>query len=157
LKSQPRNTDALHLKGLIASSQGHHEVALALFDRAIAALPSFADAYFNKGNALAGLGRSEEALSAYERALAIKPGHPEVMLNMGNLLQQMGKLSESIELYHDMTRQHPNDARGHYNLAISLAALCREREEVPESAVDEVIAVFDRALALDGAKPQVHF
>ena len=52
LKKNPRNGDALNLKGLIAQTQGRHEEGVVLFDRASAALPAFAEAHFNKANSL---------------------------------------------------------------------------------------------------------
>jgi len=80
------NPDALNLKGMIAFERGRSADALALFERAVAALPSFAAAHINRGNALAVLGRKDDAITALERGLQLQPHDVAANVAMSSLL-----------------------------------------------------------------------
>ncbi len=89
------NPDALNLKGMIAFQQGRLTDAVALFDRALAALPSFADAHVNRGNALTALGHNEDAISAYEQALALRPDNLGASGAISPLLAARGEFKKA--------------------------------------------------------------
>ena len=157
LKTDPANSDALNLKGAIASAQGRQEDALVLFERAIAALPSFADAHFNQANSLAALGRTDEALTAYAQAVALKPAYADARLNLGGLLQKIGRRDAALAVFRDMTRICPADARGHANLGICLGEAlptAASHDQAPMAA--EAMTAFARSLVLAPNSADAH-
>src|SRR5690242_4573599 len=62
----PDYFDALHLKGVAAAQQKHHDAAIALMRRALAVKPDHAGAHGNLGGLLLRLGRAEEALACFD-------------------------------------------------------------------------------------------
>jgi tetratricopeptide (TPR) repeat protein len=158
LKVERNNSDALNLKGIIASAGGRHKHAISFFERAASARPSFADPHFNKALALAALGRSEEALASYADAVRIKPTYGDARLNLGLLLFTLGRKDEAIAAFRAMTETCPLDARGFYNLGVSLEKSLPSADEARRDAIaDESAAAFNRALALNPGNPDIHY
>ena len=96
LKAQPRNTDALHLLGVLASQTKQHERAVELIGKAIAANPKAASFHSNLANSLLALGRAEEALESYDRAVALKPDMAEAWSNRSNALRRLLRAEEAL-------------------------------------------------------------
>jgi Flp pilus assembly protein TadD len=90
LAGDPRNAEALHLRGVILQRDGNVSQAAELFRQAIAIDPNVVGYHNNLGVALHRLGRLEESAAAYRRALQIKPSLVHVQTNLNLVLQQMG-------------------------------------------------------------------
>jgi predicted TPR repeat methyltransferase len=104
--------------------------SVALFRRAIDAVPDNALAHNNLGVALVDEGKISEALDHFQRAVAIAPWDTDAQSNVGNALRGLGRQSEAVEAYKKALEQAPNDATTHYNLATALADLERTDEAV---------------------------
>lgn len=99
LALDPRQSDALHLSGLIAHQRGRHAEALALIDQAIAR-DGRPPAYLNSaGSVLLALGRSSEAEARFRQAIARDPLYPDAHNNLGNALHSLGRFDEAIAAY----------------------------------------------------------
>ena len=158
LKKNPRNGDALNLKGAIAHTQGRFDEALTLFDRAVVALPAFADAHFNRANSLKALERNDDALAAYDKAIALDPTHAGARLNVGTLLQNIGRTPEAITAFRNMATACPADPRGHYNLGVCLTeTLVSSLEDEHAAMADEAEAALKRAVTLTPNDANAHF
>jgi len=72
LDADPGNADALMLAGLVANRRGDLQVALTLFDRAVAADPEHDAAWTNRAHPLAALGRLDQAEQSVREALALR-------------------------------------------------------------------------------------
>src|SRR5215212_8931637 len=64
LAANPRNADALHLLGVIATDTGHAPVGAQLIRQAIAIVPRFAEFHRHLGDALHRAKRPAEAAAA---------------------------------------------------------------------------------------------
>lgn len=158
LKVDRNNSDALNLKGLIASTQGRHKHAISFFDRAAATRASFADPHFNKALALVALGRNDEALACYTNAIRLKPNYADARLNLGLTLHVMGRKEEAIAAFRAMTETCPTDARGFYNLGACLEKILPATDaDKRDIRADESARAFARALTLNPGNPDIHY
>ncbi len=105
LKTNPRNSEALHLLGVACYQRRDFERSARLIADAIGIRkdPAY---FFNLGYALQGAGRAEEAVAAYRDALALRPDYPEAQNNLGNALKALDRLEEAVVAYgHALTLQ----------------------------------------------------
>ena len=77
LQSDSKNSDALHLLGVIAHQAGHHQSAVDMIGQAIALKPDYAEAYSNRGNTLKELKQFDAALASYDTASVLIPDYAE--------------------------------------------------------------------------------
>lgn len=133
-------------KGMVLEQQGHIELALQLYDQAIARMPELARAHFNRGNILMDSGRAQDALDAYAKAVVYKPDSAATHYNMGNLHLQLGNARAAIQAFQRAIVLKPDFAEAHRDLGMAF-------DEVGQSA--EANARFRQALALqpDCAEP----
>jgi len=129
LEAEPREANALHLLGVLASQAGQHKAALELIRQALAINPDVAEFHSNLALVNIALGRSDEAVSCYEEARRLQPESRQALKNLGNLLKQMGRLPRAEAIYREALRLEPNDADALTNLGAALA----EQGKVEES------------------------
>jgi len=85
LDTSPASAKSHYFYGILLSSRGDDNGAVATYDRAIAIFPAYSEAYHNRGNALARLGRREEAAESYAACLRFDPGHTGAAANLATL------------------------------------------------------------------------
>src|SRR5262245_56421825 len=90
LASQPDHAEALHLLGVVAAHQGHHETAVGLIGRAVGVQPKFPHAFNNLGLTLHAMGRFDEAKAAFQQAIAIWPDYAIAHFNLSSTLLLLG-------------------------------------------------------------------
>lgn len=73
LRAVPEHPEALYGKGMLLARRGDHLAALALFDRAVQAAPTFTDARRFRGVLLARVGRFDEAMREVNWCLDREP------------------------------------------------------------------------------------
>lgn len=99
LADQPRQPDALHLRGVIAHQQGDQALAEQLIGRAIT-VQGRDPAYHNSlGTVLLARGRPDRASRSFQRATALAPGYAEAHNNLGNANQMIGNLDAARAAY----------------------------------------------------------
>jgi tetratricopeptide (TPR) repeat protein len=74
------------------TTAGHHDLAIASFDLAIALDPAFAEAFFSRGLALEAIKQLEAALVDFDRALIFSPEHHEARMHQDSLLRILGRI-----------------------------------------------------------------
>jgi protein O-GlcNAc transferase len=137
-----------HLQlGNVLKRQGKLGEAAAAYRHALALKPDLAEACNNLGVVLQSQGKFVEALDAYERAIKLRPGDLEAAYNRAVALQQQGSRDQAEAAYRDILRQGPNRF-----VYVNLGALLQE-----QGRLDEALAAFDAALALDPAYTEAHF
>ena len=85
LDTSPASAKSHYFYGILLSSRGDDNGAVAAYDRAIAIFPAYSEAYHNRGNALARLGRRQEAAESYAACLRFDPGHVGAAANLATL------------------------------------------------------------------------
>jgi tetratricopeptide (TPR) repeat protein len=85
--------------GSLKKNEGDLEGAIALFEQAIAADPSFALAHYNLGTAHRNRGYLDEAIAAYRQAIALAPNYPEAHQNLGVALFKLGQMPEALQAF----------------------------------------------------------
>lgn len=95
---------------------------VALYEKAIAADPSFAAVYYNLANAYRDLREPSRALDNYELALMADPKFADARRNYAILLQQQGYIADALDQYETILQKNPNDAAVHVTVAGLYAA-----------------------------------
>lgn len=107
---------------------GDPDEAVALVERAVAALPARADLHFRLGTVLNRQGRGAEAVASFERAIAIDPKASPFHINHGIALRQAGRLADSVAAFDRALALRPGDPLAHWNRGLSLLGLGRLAE-----------------------------
>lgn len=87
LNSDPRQSTAWVLKGIIAKTQGDFKGAESAYQRAAECNPEDGDAWFNLSNLLKQQGRRDEAITAARRASAIRRAWVAPLLSLAELMR----------------------------------------------------------------------
>jgi len=119
LGSEPANSDALHLLGLIAHQIGQLDTAVDLIRQAVSIKPS-GPMYYNLGLVLQTQGNLAAAVENYRKAIAINPDDAKVYSNLGAVLQLQGNFDAAIKCYLRAVALNPEDAGAHSNLGVAL-------------------------------------
>ena len=162
LAQDKANPDALNLKGAIALQRGRAADAVALLERAVEVLPSFAAAQINFGRALAAVDRKDDAIIALKRGLQLQPTDAGANVAISALLAERGE--HGVAAVHlraalDAATQWPSELRA--ELTSNLGDYLR-RDKQFEKAIDaqrqalallpdNVIIGFNLAMALQEA------
>jgi tetratricopeptide (TPR) repeat protein len=92
--------------------------ALAAYERAIEADPSFADAYVNLGRLLHLQHRLGEAEAVYRRGMSRCQSDALLRYNLGVLLDEMGRRPAALQVYREALALQEDFADCHYNIAL---------------------------------------
>jgi predicted TPR repeat methyltransferase len=128
LRSDPRNSNALNLLGMIHHAQGRHEAAGEMIARAIEGAPSVAGFHNNLGNVRLAQRQHEQAEQSYRRAIRIQPNYVEAINNLGVALMGQGKVEDAIPLFTraiGMKHDYPS-ARNNLGNALRAKRMYRE-------------------------------
>ena len=150
LSLNPRHGEALHLRAVISCMNGRPVEAVALFQRAIQAVPDQALYHYNLGNAYKDLKRFDEAIACYQRALELKPDYREVLNNLGIAFHEQGRYEEAAASYQRAIRADPEHA-GCANVYCNLANALRKLE-----LGKEAVLCYREALKLKPDFPEVY-
>jgi len=142
LKSQPRNTDALYLLGLLTQMTGRFEESAELFARAVRENPRSVKFLVNLGLSLGGmgLGRTHEAIEALRAAVAIDPNVPAAWNNLGNEFRNDLRYDDAMDAYRRAIALDANFADAHLNLGATLQEI--------EPTLDNAMAAYRKAISL---------
>jgi tetratricopeptide (TPR) repeat protein len=143
LRIDPRQSDSLHLLGMIAYQAGNHEAAIAMIRQAIAINKAEAVYHSNLGTVFHAQSSLDEAAECYRNALALSPRLAVAHYNLGNVLQAQDKLEGAAACYERALALQPDLVEAHYNLGNVLQA---------QDKLDEAVACYERALALQPEK-----
>ncbi len=139
LKTQPDNSEALHLLGLISYKRGDLDPALKYLRKAIKHDPNSADAYYDLGNVLQEKGQTSKAITQYRKAIKLYPDYFDAYNNMGIALQDNLQIDKAIKSYREALRINPDYAEAHNNIGVAF----QEKQQL-----DEAITHFQKALLL---------
>ncbi len=132
--------DAVYAQAIACASERNLELAIQLFDQAIALDPSRAEPYYKRANAHKDLGRNEAAIASYEQAIERRPDYAHAYCNRGVVLQVLGRVEAALSSYAHAIALDPADFMAHYNRALLMQ---------DSSRWEEAIADYNRAIALN--------
>ena len=140
--SQPNPLEAARLNNLGCAymNQQLFEKALAQFQQAEKADPSFAIARLNEGVAYLNLQKIDEAKAALEDALKHDPKNPNAWYSLGLMAKNSGDAQGAIDAFNRVTEIDPNDADTWYFLGTSYT----QSKQFPQA-----IEAFQHALQLN--------
>lgn len=172
LRTQPWNSDALQLLGIVAAREQRLADAVDYFSKALD-LKADAGTLINRAAAHSLLGNHVQALADCDLAIALKPELARAYVTRGNALMGLARGQEALQSYDRAVALNAGNAdawqqRGHAQLALgeptdALASYERALELQPGHADThvgrglaladlrrhaEAIASYDRALAL---------
>lgn len=143
LKSDPRNTDALHGLAAVALRQGHPDQAEWLYQQALEANPQDPEAQ----SALINLRGQVDPVATESRLKTLVAEQPELAaphFALGNLYARQGRWSEAQSAYFRAWNIEPDNPDVLYNLAVSLEHLHQTRL---------AIQYYGQAIAAANARP----
>lgn len=128
LKTNPHNTDVLHLLGILFAQQQDFLSAQYYLDQALQFNPQSPTFLNSMGNILKNLQRYEDAMLQYQKALLLQPNNPTLHNNIGNIFSLLGQLTSAKECYSKAIHLNPQYADAHYNLSLVLTKLNQQQE-----------------------------
>jgi len=96
IRYDPKNTDALNLRGVMYFYQKKYSLALEDYHKALAINPNDAEVYVNRGNVYGRLEEDDQAILDYAKAIELKPYLAEAYVNRGNLYARQGQYDLAI-------------------------------------------------------------
>jgi len=139
LKKNPRNAEALNLRGVLAAQVGRPDAGIDHIRRAIRINDRNPVYHYNLALAYQAVRNGDAAITSYRRATFLKPDYVDALINLGNLLFNKGDLGEATANYRKAARLAPASAMAQHNLGSSLLA---------QESWEEAAACFREALRL---------
>ena len=117
-----------------ALESDHIEAALATYQRAINADPTYVDPYINAGRLLHSAGKLDGALRVYRAALETCGADGVLLYNLGVLLEDLDRGADALVAYRAALRVDPDLADCHYNLSLLYEKTARPKEAIRHMA-----------------------
>jgi len=158
LKADPKNSDALHLLGVIAHQTGKHQTAADLISQAIEINCNDASYHSNLGLVLQELKQFDAAVASFETAIILKPDYAAAYYNRGNALHQLNRLDSAVASYDKAIALQVNYAQAYSNRGLVLQKLKQldaaviSYAKAIELQPDYVDAYFNLGIALQEYK-----
>jgi Flp pilus assembly protein TadD len=117
----PEHPDLLHLRGLVALSDGHPAAGRDWLLRAVRAAPRTALYWNNLGVAQRQCGALDDAVRAHRRAISLDPAYASAHNNLGAVLASLGSFREAANSFVTARRLGARDLDTRDNAATALA------------------------------------
>lgn len=114
LSRMPCNTDLIVQMGCAHMMAKQYELALQVFDTALALRPHLPEAFSNKGFALFELGRLDEAENALATALHMKPALLGALINLANVLIARRSHDKALGTLEHLLTLDPSNPSAHF-------------------------------------------
>lgn len=139
----PKLWKSLNALGVIHNRTGHPDLALDVFDRALAIEPGSAALYNNKGLSLMLLKNYHQAELQFKKALSLNPDHKLALNNLGLLAAKQGHWKEA-QRYFELGL---GKAKAHHNLGVLMAdqGMSAQAAEQFRRAMETSPSHYDRA------------
>jgi len=92
--------------------------ALAEFDKAVEADPSFAPPYFYRGHIQAKMGHPTDAITSLQKSLELESNHPEAHYEIALAYLGVEKHSKAVTHFNTAIEQDPNHGKSYYQLGL---------------------------------------
>lgn len=123
LQIESKNIPALHVLGLIRSSQGKLDEAIEFLAKAIKISPNDSSLQYNFAKALSDNGLDARSLPHHKKAVGLMPENPDAWINYGKTLSNLASFEEAIECYNTALRLRPKYPEALINKGAALKEL----------------------------------
>jgi tetratricopeptide (TPR) repeat protein len=169
-----KNTEALHLLGIINAQTGNPKEGIKLLQKVIDIEPDKAETFCDLATVMQSMGNKNSAADYYKKAIDINPKMFQAHYNLGNINAERGKIEESINAYKKAIEINPKFSPAYNNLGNVLKAGRRVAEALymyqhailvdpnyipaynnvglilqDQGKSDEAIQIFEKALAMN--------
>lgn len=134
LAREPKNPDALHLKGVLCQQLGNPKGAIDLIRLAIHYQPVNTNFYVNLGRTLLQQGKPaqiEESIRIFQEGLRYQPHQPQFYLYLGHSHQAAGQIEDALTAYQTALDLNPQYPEVFEALGTLLCEAGRPREAIP--------------------------
>jgi predicted TPR repeat methyltransferase len=147
LDTNPRDPQALYLRGVVTGQLGRPHEAIELLERAISLEPGNVHAISELAKQLQQTGQLEASAAVLRRLISLRPDLGELHSNLGMLLRRLGLDEEAAVAYDEAARLCPDRAEAHSDLGDVLRELRR---------FDDAAAAYRRAISFSHGSTAVH-
>ncbi len=147
LQEDSKNSQVLHLLGVVEAQLKNYTEALDLINQAIRLHPTVSDYHTHLGNVLYEMGDLDQAVASYQQALSLNSNDSETYNNLGNVHHLQGHLAEAITCYQQALRLNPNHAEIYNNLGYVLHK---------QGRFQEALTCLQEAVARPPTSPKVY-
>lgn len=126
--------------GLLKTTLGEHEEAIAHFKKALEIDLKYTPAYRGMARAYDKNGDTKKAVAAYEQAIALKPDYWESRKDLATHYLMNGKFDRAIEQYRQVISMTPGSSTAYSNLGVAYYY---------NGQMDQARAMFEHSLALE--------
>jgi tetratricopeptide (TPR) repeat protein len=116
LKRQPRNSEILHMLGVLYSDSRNYDAAIQYIKKALRFDPNNSYAYYNLGNTYRNKGELDESIRNFQKAIELNPKFIDAYYNLGIALQDNKQINEAIVCYQEALQLNPSLFYVFYNL-----------------------------------------
>lgn len=120
--------EAYNLRGRCFKYLDDYHSALSDFLKATEINPEFREAWRNLGNAYLYLERFDEMVTAFDKSIELMPNSPLAINNRGYGYFMKGEYELALKDHEKAVKIDPNYAEAHYDRAMTLKALGRDKE-----------------------------
>jgi uncharacterized protein (TIGR02466 family) len=128
LSLHPRDAEAWNGRGLVAASEGRHEVAAACFRKAISCKHSLFSARIDLANSLLIMDRLDEALTVAQTATRLDARSPVAHVVLGSILCERGDAGDGLAAHKRAIELDPTLAESHFRAGLAYQQLGRFEE-----------------------------
>jgi len=148
LKKDPKNSRALHYRGVAELNRHRYAEAQSWFEKALAVKADNFETLFLLGDVQLRAGKGKEAETTFSKALKLRPNDVFAMLKLAETKRKQGALKEAVELYGQVKQLDPNVVEARLALAETL---------IDQGKLDEAAATVNEVLSSDQTNLQAHF
>jgi len=147
LRVTPKDPNLLHLAAQTAERLGDRPRAIALYRRALAALPGWMEASFNLArllNTQSDTASKNESIELLVSLTKTHPERPEIWEALARFEQAAHRLPDAVAHWREALARNPNNPEGRGQYLFASRALCdwREKPEPDASLAPQITAVL---------------
>lgn len=147
LDANPRNPQALYLRGVVTGQLGRPHDAIELLQQVVSLRSDHLQAISELARLFQETGQLQASAEALHKLISVKPELGELHNNLGIVLRRLGKPAEAADACAKAVELSPDSAEAHSNLADVLRSLGR---------FDEAAAAYRRAIVLRPGSTDVY-
>lgn len=145
IRSQPKNSAALHLMGVVCGLAKRHTEAIQYFKKAVKIAPNDSELHYNLAKALSDSQQERDALQHHLKATQLAPDNVNAWVNYGKCLDHLGNSDDALACYDKAIEIEPNFIQPWFNKGKTLSEL---------GQYQEALAAYSQAYKI---KPQENF